>query len=104
MDAIQNAKISAGEFVQSLTGFEEIAIERHMGIDPYADGEAKPMKVMRALVFVQYTRDGVDPSTARQRAMDLTMHEVQERFEDEDPEIDEDSPETPSGEGSAHSG
>lgn len=96
-------KISASEMVQSLTGFEEIAIERHMGIDPYADGEAKPLKVLRALVFVQRKRAGGKDAEAREYAMGLTMGEVQDLFAKESPELDPENPETPVGEGFAPS-
>lgn len=92
-------QITASEMVESLTGFEEIAIEKHMGIDPYADGERKPLKVMRALVFIRATRDGMDAAKAREHAMSLSMGQVQEQFADDEPEIDPDAPETEPGKG-----
>lgn len=92
-----STKITASEMVESLTGFEEIAIEKHMGIDPYADGERKPLKVMRALVFVRATREGMDAPKAREHAMTLSMGQVQEQFAEDEPEIDSAAPETESG-------
>lgn len=96
-------KMSATEMVQSLTGFEEVAIERHMGMDPYADAERKPMGVMRALVFVLRKREGMKDSEAREAAMSLPMGELQDLFAEETPELDPENPETPPGEGFAPS-
>lgn len=96
-------KISASEMVQSLTGFEEIAIERHMAIDVYADGERKPMAVMRALAFVMNKRDGGKDVDARQYALSLPMGDLTDLFADEEVELDPEEPETPSGEGFAPS-
>lgn len=97
-------KITASEMVQSLTGFEELAIEHHMKIDPYADGARKPLSVMRALVFVLRKREGLKDHEARQAAMGMPMSEVQGFFAEEGPEdIDPENPETPSGEGFAPS-
>lgn len=83
-------QINASEMVQSLTGFEEIAVEKHMGIDVYMDGETKPIKVLRAMVFVLKTRDGMDPKSAKQIAQEMPMGEVQDMFEDEIEEDPED--------------
>ena len=97
-------KITASEMVQSLTGFEELAIEKHMGVDPYADGQRKPMAVMRALVFVLRKREGASDADARQAAMGMPMGQLRDLFEDEQPEeLDPENPETPAGEGSAPS-
>ena len=100
----EHTQISASEMVQSLTGFEEIAIEKHMGIDPYADGETKPLKVLRALLFVQATREGMTAPAAREHAMGLAMGAVQDRFvEEEEPEdLDPDEPETEAGKDDSH--
>lgn len=96
-------KITASEMVQSLNGFEELAIEKHMGIDPYADGERKPMAVMRAMVFVLRKREGATDQEARQAAMEMPMGVLKDIFEDEPEELDPENPETPAGEGSAPS-
>ena len=97
-------KISASEMLQSLTGFEEIAIEKHMGVDPYADGERKPMSVMRALVFIARKREGLKDHEAREAAMGMPMGQLSDLFAEEAPaELDPENPETPAGEGSAPS-
>ena len=74
--SVTTEQISASEMVQSLTGFEEIAIEKTMHVDPYKDGEAKPIRVLRALVFVLELRKGLDTAAARQAAMDMPMSAV----------------------------
>lgn len=94
-------KISASEMVQSLTGFEEIAIEEHMGVDPYSDFQTKPLRVLRALVFVQKTREGAKPRDAKNHAMNLSMQSVQDSFEDETDEVMEDEPVTEAGKDSS---
>lgn len=93
--------ISAGEMVQSLTGFEELAIEQHMKIDPYTDGGRKPVAVLRSLVFVVNKRAGKTDREAREIAMSMPAGELQDMFADEPEEIDPDNPETPAGEDSA---
>ncbi|WP_323792423.1 hypothetical protein [Nocardioides sp.] len=96
-------KITATEMVQSLTGFEEIAIDQTMRVDPYTDGERKPMLVLRALVFVMHKREGHKDHEAREYALSMPMSELSEVFADETPDLDPEEPETPSGEDSAPS-
>lgn len=96
-------QITASEMVQSLTGFEELAIERHMAVDPYADAERKPMAVMRALVFVLRKREGLKDADAREAAMSMPMGDLQNLFAEEEPELDPENPETAAGEGFAPS-
>ena len=96
-------QITATEMVQSLTGFEELAIERYMAVDPYGDAERKPMAVMRALVFVLRKREGLKDAEAREAAMSMPMGELQTVFAEEEPELDPENPETPAGEGFAPS-
>lgn len=92
-----DSKLSAQEMVQSLTGFDEIAIDKHMGIDPYADGERKPIAVLRALVFVQKTREGLSAPAAKDVAMGMSMQDVQDSFEDEADDVDPEQPDSDQG-------
>ncbi|GAA4698258.1 hypothetical protein [Nocardioides nanhaiensis] len=96
-------KLTASETIQTLTGFEEIAIEAHMGVEIYSEGQAKPMRVMRALVFVQRMRDGDNAHEARKVAMEMPMRELQDHFAPELEEIDPDAPDTPEGKGNSAS-
>ena len=97
------SSITPSEMVESLTGFDELAIQKHMGVDPYSDAERKPMAVIRALIFIQHRRDGLKDAEAKEAAMSMPMREVEDFFADEEDEIDPENPETPSGEGSAPS-
>lgn len=86
-------KITAEEMALSLTGYDEIAIEKHMGVDPYTDGERKPAKVMRALAFIHKLRvDGLSAVDAAKAANAMTFGEVSDLFEDEP--VTEDGTET----------
>lgn len=89
------------EMTESLTGFEEIAIEKHMGIDVYAEGEAKPLRVMRALIFAYLTREGMSAHEAKDAAQGLPMKACLDYFADDPAELDDDDPETPVGEGAS---
>jgi hypothetical protein len=94
---VTSAQISATDMVESITGFEEIAIEKHFGLDVYQDGEDKPIKVMRALAFLLRTREGLDAKTAKEQVMAMPMGAVQDLFADELEELDPEDPMTESG-------
>jgi hypothetical protein len=94
---VSTATVSAEEFSESLTGFEEIAVEKHMGMDIYADAERKPILAMRSLVFVHQTREGLDAGKAKQAAMEMPLGEVKEFFAEAEPEVMPDEPVSESG-------
>ena len=86
------------EMVESLTGFDELAIEKHFdGFDVYTQGETKSIRAMRALAFVQFRRDGEADRDALKSALGLSFKDLSSRFLPDEPEIDPDEPETPSG-------
>jgi hypothetical protein len=88
--------MTAEEFAETLTGFEEIAIEKHMGLDVYTESKKKPVLAMRAMVFVDQTRQGLDAAAAKDAALGMTVKDVQSYF-NEDDEVTPDTPETESG-------
>lgn len=95
------ANLTAEEMSLSLTGFDEIAIEKHFeGFDIYADAERKPMKALRALVFVHRRREGDEDAEAKQAALDMPLGDVQDYFI-EDEEITPNAPETEPGKDSS---
>lgn len=94
--SIYAQKFSSEEVMGSLTGFDEIAIEKHMNIDVYTDGERKPIVLMRALVFVLLRRDGQSDTDAKQTVQGMSVKAVQELFEDDD-EANPEDPDTDSG-------
>ena len=91
--------MSVSEMTESLTGFEEIAVEKHMHVDVYLDAETKPMKVLRALVFVDAVREGLTVPDAVKRAQEMPMKQVQDAFPDDDADDDLEDPITAAGEG-----
>jgi hypothetical protein len=93
---VSTVNLTAEEMTESLTGFDEIAVEKHLDLRIYADAEREPVKVLRALVFVHRRREGDDDAAAKQYAMDLPLKALQDYFA-EDEEVFPDAPETESG-------
>lgn len=82
------------EMSESITGFDEIAVEKHMEIDLYQDGERKPVKLVRALVFVHLRRQGISDTDAKDQVQGMTVKQVNAYFDqnqDLDPDGDADS-------------
>lgn len=98
-DVAPKVDLTFTEMTESLTGFDEIAVEKHMGIDPYSDGERKPIKAVRALVFVHLTRQGKNAPQAVEEAQSMPMKDVMSYFAEEPDEVFEDEPVTAMGEG-----
>lgn len=90
-----NAQITAEEMAESLTGFDEIAIEKHFDIDIYMDSEQKGVKALRALVFVDLTRQGLTAPDAKQKAMEMSLRDANTYFAEAP---DEPMPEEPTSE------
>lgn len=93
-------RMTTEEMSLSLTGFDEIAIEKHFDLDIYYDAETKGVKTLRALVFVALTREGLDASEAKAQAMGMPLGVLQNFFSD-DEEFDPEEPVTESGKDSA---
>jgi len=93
--------MTASEVVQSLTGYEEIAIEKALG---------KPIEhlgtesgLLRALAYVTEKRGGSSESDAKRRALSLTRKELETYFSDDEDEVMPDEPVTDSGKPSSSS-
>lgn len=89
------------EITESLTGFDEIAIEKVTGHDLTAMQDT-PVRMVRALVAIDLNRKA-DTGIARyaedyKQAMGMTMREVMDYFAT-DEEVLVDEPETDSGKG-----
>jgi len=82
-----SAQVTASEMLESLTGFEEVAIGQHFGAEALELAEKKPTMLARALAFVHMTREGADAKTAKKRAMELTIKQSSDYFK-----ADEDEP------------
>ena len=66
-------KPSLTEKVEQLTGFDELAIEKHFAADL---DSLRPTMAMRALIFIDETRAGANPADAKKKAMGLTLKQV----------------------------
>lgn len=86
--------ITIEEMSESITGFDELAIEKHMGLDLYQDGARKPVGLVRSLVFVHQRRAGLSDADAKKHVLNMTVKQVNGYFEqsnDIDPQGDADS-------------
>lgn len=90
---------NVGEFMESLTGFDEIAMEKHLGVDVYTEGEAKPMRMMRALAFVVHRRAGLTDVQAKEAALSMPVAAVNAMFADNSEDVDPSDPDSESGKG-----
>jgi hypothetical protein len=87
---------SIEEAMESLTGWDEIAIEKAFGEDITSLLVGKPTMSMRALVFVDKRREGMKDGEAKSFAMEMKLQDAQAWFEDDD-EITPDEPVTVAG-------
>lgn len=77
-------KITADEMTESLTGFDEIAIEKAFGDVWETLANRRPSTFNRALIFVHFTREGQNANEARKAALTLTLGQTTSFFTDED--------------------
>ena len=97
-----SAQITANEMLESLTGYDEMAISTHFGAEALELAEKKPTMLARALAFVHMTRPdggGMDAKTAKKEAMGLTIRQANDYFLESDDEPMPEAPVTPEGEG-----
>lgn len=89
-------KMSGAEMVQSLTGFDEIAIEQAFNkpLDQLANSNTM---LARALVFVDLRREGRNDGQARKDAMGMSIREVLAYFPDDEDEVMPEEPVTEQG-------
>lgn len=84
---------TADEVFGSLNGFDEIGIAQAFRRN-IADLRNDPFQFMRALVFIDQKRSGLDHEAARDAAMAMPLRELEDYFA---PNIGELGPETESG-------
>lgn len=89
----QEQRASLQEVVESLTGFDEIAIEQAFGAGIVTLLDTKATMATRALVFIQRKRDGMKDPEARKAAMEMRLGDVQDLFRDDDEQDDAEVPE-----------
>lgn len=78
--------LTAEEFFESLSGYDEIAVTKHFGRTVVALSREDEMAFARALVFVAKRREGLTDSEAYNAALGATVREVSQFFaEDNEP-------------------
>lgn len=90
-------EVSLEEFLDSLTGYDEIAITQAFG-RVFAVLCEDPTMLARAAIFVHQRRGGQTDAQAKATALTMPMREVNGFFPDAEEEIDPTAPETPEGE------
>lgn len=94
-----SANISASEMLESLTGYDEVAISQHFGAEALELAEKKPTMLARAMAFVHMTREGSDTKAAKKAAMELSIREANDYFAESQDEPFPEEPVTAEGEG-----
>lgn len=108
MTHTEDDRLSFADLLNSLTGFEEDAIEERfhapisdfLVMDPIGESVARILpKAYRALLFISARRGGEKDADAYKSAMSLAMSEVNDRFfgDDDGAEV----PETPLADGAS---
>lgn len=98
------ARTTISEAIESLTGFEEIAIKKAFEDDVFAlMNTGQETMAGRALIFIEKKREGLKDAEAKNAALSLTLKDVNAHFADEDEEVMPDEPVTESGKDAANS-
>lgn len=95
--------VTVEDFLDSLTGFDEIAIEKAFGGEVIDMMQKTPSKALRSLVFIQRRREGMKDADARTSALEMRLGDVQAFFPDDD-EVTPDEPATDAGKGDSRPG
>lgn len=97
---MSQTELTADELTETITGYDEEAIAREFGgFDLYADAEAKPVTMLRALIFVHKRHDpATSDKAAFEGAMGMPLGKVQDYFAD-DNEANPADPDTDAGKG-----
>lgn len=90
------SEIPADELFESFNGFDEIAVHKAFKLD-LAAMEERGFLFLRALVFVNERRGGLNDAEAYKAAMNLTQGDLTDYFPEPEPELDPDDPDTESG-------
>lgn len=77
------------ETMESLTGYDEIAIAKTFDMEWGELAKKKPSMFTRALLFVLRRREGLTDAQAKEAALSLTIGAVNDLFDTED---DDESP------------
>lgn len=93
-------ELTAEDFLKTLTGFDEIAIQKAFGATLKGMME-DDFRLARSLVFVDRRRSGLKDADAYTEAMNLPMGALTEWFATEEPEAFPEEPVTDQGKAAA---
>lgn len=89
----EEQKPTAAEVIDTLTGYDELAIEKAFGADVETLArDGKWLRYLRAVAFGQELHKGATAADAYKTVLTLTQGELGDRFRDEDPDEDPDLP------------
>lgn len=92
-------QMTAEEFFDSITGFDEMAIKKAFGRPVVKLAEEDQIEFARALIFVAQRRAGESDTQAKDSALNMTLGEVNRYFADEEPEAMPEEPTSEPGKG-----
>lgn len=95
----KTAQDTFNEYIDSLTGYEELEIAEQFGDDFNTLLVSLPSMASRSLVYVTKRRDGLDEKQAKDAAMSMTIKAVTAAFEPTPVEPMPDEPVTDAGKG-----
>lgn len=81
---MSDKKYDMKELAETITGFEEVAIERFFGSDFSTFAQRGGTMLARVLLSIALTRDGMKAVDAHQTAMAMPLRDVEGRFLTED--------------------
>lgn len=96
-NAPATSDLDLADLLNSLTGYEEIAVEQKFGADPYTLLTTNVIKCMRAGAMIVHKRQGLKDGDAYKAAMSLTSKELDAFFPDSEDEPLPDEPVTEAG-------
>lgn len=96
-----STETSVEEMIESLTGYDEIAISKHFGAEWNDLSENKPIMFARSLIFVDQRRapHSLPDTEAKDFALSQTMKAVNDYFPDVPEEAMPEEPVSESGKG-----
>lgn len=83
-------EMTAEEFVNSVNGYDEIAVKKRFGKKPIPLGEEDKFDFVRALIFVAERRKGLTDDAAYEACMAATYAEAGNYFADDDEPVPHD--------------
>lgn len=97
---MSNTEMTAEDFFKSITGYDEMAIQKAFGT-PFPALRDDQFRFLRALVFVDLRRSGKKDGEAYAEVMGLGIGAVDAWFPDEEPEVFPEEPVTDQGKAAA---